>query len=448
MKNKLFNLVCLFIIHTNTSFAQWVINNAPQPRCQFQAVVKDNKIFCIGGNSNGPTNSVDIYDTQTASWLTPQNISMARIFPATVVGDSAIYVVGGIENFINDNIGTNRVDIYKNGSWHIDSIPEKIWYAQAVHVGHKILITGGIKRFLASTNIFETSNKVHIFDELTGTWSIDSLSQARSSIAVATDGNLAIFAGGKSGFNQVSKVVDIYNATTNTWSTDSLSEARMLAAGVYADGKFYFAGGAQNGIDLSSDKVDIFDGSNWTTSQISLPRAGICAVAVNHKIFYTGGGNVDVPEFYYTISEALVDEFDIATNTWSNSYMNFDKINHTAVSHNNKVYVIGGASYSIQQLLNSMEIKEVNTGLSQNSNSFLTFYPNPANNHINISGLQKIKGILYIEIIDMYGKVIKTIYFSANADSLSFDLSELTSGMYFLKVSGDQISYKSKFIKQ
>jgi hypothetical protein len=443
MNNKFLNLVCLFVIVTNISFAQWVVDYTPNVRVQFQAVVKDNKIFCIGGNSNGPTNTVDIYDTQNESWLPSQNISTARAFPATVVGDSAIYAVGGIEDYVDDNIGSNRVDIYKNETWYIDSIPEKIWCAQAVHVGNKILIAGSIKRFLPSDNVFEPSKLVHVYDELTGVWSIDSLSQARSSIAVATDGNLAIFAGGKAGMDQLSNVVDIYNATTNTWSTASLSEARMLVAGVYANGKFYFAGGAKNGIDMPSAVVDIYDGTNWTTSQLSFPRAGICAVEANNRIFFTGGGFVNVPGFFYSTSEALVDEFDIASNTWSDSYMNYDKINHSVVSHNNKVYVIGGLAYSISSIINVMEIKEVNTGLNdEHTQKFFNVSPNPSNDKLVLNAPYLTQGNYRIEVINSSGILMFT-----ESNTNVIDVSALLQGLYFIKIITKSGTQTSKFIK-
>jgi len=444
MKNRIFNLVSILVLLSNVSFAQWVSNNTPQERTQFQAVVKDNKIFCIGGGNNaGSTNSVDIYDLQNDTWLTNQNISMARFFSATVAGDSAIYVVGGLQSFINDNIGTNRVDIYKNGNWHIDSIPEKIWFAQGVHVGHKIIIAGGIKKFLPSSSLFEASNKVYIYDELTQAWSIDSLSQARSAIAVASDGNIAIFAGGLSDFNQVSNAVDIYNATSNTWSTASLSEARMLAAGVFADGKFYFAGGAKNGINMSSEKVDIFDGTTWTTSQLSAARAGISAVVANHKIFFTGGGNINVPGFFYTTSEALVDEFDALSNTWTYSYMNFDKMNHSAVSYNNKVYVIGGGSYSLQQNLSIMEIAEVNTGIN-NKSTDLDFFvsPNPASNQLIINVPKLLQTDYHIDIINANG-----ISIINQSNLATIDISQLTNGIYFIKLITKTGTRTAKFIK-
>jgi hypothetical protein len=74
-------------------------------------------------------------------------------------------------------------------------------------------------------------------------------------------------------------------------------------------------------------------------------------------------------------------------------------------------------------------------------NNSLTIFPNPANNVINISGLAKQKQI--ISITNVLGKCVKLIE-TNNANDLSIDLKELTTGMYFINYNNQ--SYK--FIKE
>lgn len=77
---------------------------------------------------------------------------------------------------------------------------------------------------------------------------------------------------------------------------------------------------------------------------------------------------------------------------------------------------------------------------SQNKNQ-LAIFPNPANNVITINGLAKQKQI--ISITNILGKCVKLIE-TNNANDLSIDLKELTTGMYFINYNNQ--SYK--FIKE
>ena len=64
------------------------------------------------------------------------------------------------------------------------------------------MIAGHLKRFNSSLSILVPSDLVFVYDEITQTLSVDTLSQARTFIAAATDGTIAIFAGGSHEFNK------------------------------------------------------------------------------------------------------------------------------------------------------------------------------------------------------------------------------------------------------
>ncbi len=113
---------------------------------------------------------------------------------------------------------------------------------------------------------------------------VGTLSQARSSIAVASAGNKILFAGGSGHSSRV----DIYDISTNKWSTAELSEGRGFGIAAAANGnKIFFAGGEAGDGTWPSDVVDIYDVSTntWTVAHLSLGGDDIAAAAVGTRFF-------------------------------------------------------------------------------------------------------------------------------------------------------------------
>lgn len=441
---KFITLVLIGAFTVSSIYAQWELQSMPFPKGQLQSAKMGDLLYFIGGcdNSLAIVNTVEIYNSLTGSWLLETNISSPRCFTASVGGDSALYVAGGVASW-NNVVGSTVLDIYKDGVWSALTLPDSSCFGQALHVGNKILFAGHLKRYDYATSTLVPSDLVFKYDEVTKTMSVDTLSQARTFVAAATDGVIAIFAGGSPGFNQVSDVVDIYNSTTDSWSTATLSQARTNFPGIYAGGKFFFAGGAGPGTNLSYNTVDIFDGTNWTTAQLSDARAGMAACTAGDKVFFTGGGDVNSEALQYTTISSIVDVFDINLNSWSTNYMNYDKCTHTAIGAGNNVYVAGGLSSA--SVLDAFEIYDVSAGFTEHqSTAELSLYPNPSTGPIQLSGASDLTGSEFI-ISDLTGRIILS---GSIADSRThIDISQLVSGLYFLNVPGSNQS-PIKLIKQ
>jgi hypothetical protein len=72
----------------------------------------------------------------------------------------------------------------------------------------------------------------------------------------------------------------------------------------------------------------------------------------------------------------------------------------------------------------------------------LTIYPNPAYTEINISGFpSKVKG--YLKIVDQLGSIVIE---SQLVNTLN--ISNLSSGMYYVLAFDGHVYYSQKFIKQ
>ena len=85
------------------------------------------------------------------------------------------------------------------------------------------------------------------------------------------------------------------------------------------------------------------------------------------------------------------------------------------------------------------------SGLSNNefNNSSISLFPNPAKNSLNILGLNKT---YTVQIVNIHGQIIKEIN---NYNSGQINISELTSGLYFIKFKTLSNNTKAfKFLKE
>ena len=87
-------------------------------------------------------------------------------------------------------------------------------------------------------------------------------------------------------------------------------------------------------------------------------------------------------------------------------------------------------------------------GVEELSLKSFSLYPNPAQTNINIRLLQQY-GLISISLTDILGQEISSTQIDAKTSTLdySFDISNLPSGLYFIKVSNQQSHIVKRFIK-
>jgi len=88
------------------------------------------------------------------------------------------------------------------------------------------------------------------------------------------------------------------------------------------------------------------------------------------------------------------------------------------------VYSDGCTSESSQ-----IEVTTDSEGVSENENMNVKVYPNPAEGFVNV----KAEGLQSIELIDMMGRIVSQT--SASHSATTIDLSNIPSGIYFLRVT-------------
>lgn len=89
---------------------------------------------------------------------------------------------------------------------------------------------------------------------------------------------------------------------------------------------------------------------------------------------------------------------------------------------------------------NTTHVTEPLTG-----NADIKIYPNPVTNVLNIEQVNTVKQH-HLELYDLFGRVVRTIRFSAPA--IQVDLEGLPSGVYFLRSKDTEKSYSFKVVKQ
>lgn len=91
---------------------------------------------------------------------------------------------------------------------------------------------------------------------------------------------------------------------------------------------------------------------------------------------------------------------------------------------------------------------KMGTGITEENKKENTYsiYPNPVNNILNIS-LPNDKREFQITIFNDNGQMLKCFSVSGNQDSITYPVSNLSAGLYFVRITNDEDSYSFKFLK-
>ena len=233
-------------LQADPALGQWSTSSLSQGRCCLSAASVGTKALFAGGiihGANQPTPVVDIYDVPTGTWslalLSQPTASMA----ATTLGDRVFFAGGDLGTNLMTGLpeATAVVHIYddSNGTWSTDTLSEARWGICAVTVGDKVMFAGGLRDNSGSG----ISGTVDIYDRVTGTWSVASLSVPRAGIQGSSCGALALFGGGISA-GGLSDVVDVFDSTTGLWSTETLPTTSGIVAATAVPLNVYASPGA------------------------------------------------------------------------------------------------------------------------------------------------------------------------------------------------------------
>ena len=96
-------------------------------------------------------------------------------------------------------------------------------------------------------------------------------------------------------------------------------------------------------------------------------------------------------------------------------------------------------------MVDDFKVTSANLKVDEFFSSKFSTYPNPANNSITISNNQNIL-LTSIVITDMNGRNVKEVKVN-NVSETEINISDLTSGMYFMNIDSDNGKAIKKIIK-
>jgi Secretion system C-terminal sorting domain/Galactose oxidase, central domain len=194
----------------NLQTGVWTTKKLSVPRTCTGAFLNGKVLFAGGHAAGGAVSIVDIYDTATQQWSTAQLTVPRFNMAATTAGTYAVFAGGS--TYTTDAL--DAVDIWNSttNTWTSAKLSEpRAFMGAATVCGTKAIFAGGGKASWSARFLTTSSNRVDIFDATTGTWSKDSLSQARTGVFAASDGtNFFMGAGWYPEKNQGLSSVEIF----------------------------------------------------------------------------------------------------------------------------------------------------------------------------------------------------------------------------------------------
>ncbi len=237
------------------------LGNAPKIMHHFQPVAIGSKIYVIGALAccypkEESIKNIYIFNTQNGKWTTGPAIPANRVrgSAGTVVRNGKIYLLGGNTNGHSGGAvaSFDEYDPSTNQWKSLPNAPHARDHFSAVLVGDKLVAAGG-RKSSQNPNVFaNTVAAVDIYNFNTGKWSTSAkpILTARAGTMAVNVGNEVIIMGGES-ISQISahKEVEAYNVDTNVWrKLKPLINARHSGgAALLADGIHVVSGNKVRG---------------------------------------------------------------------------------------------------------------------------------------------------------------------------------------------------------
>jgi N-acetylneuraminic acid mutarotase len=344
-------------------YADWLTvdtgSTKPTPRHEACFVTVGDLAYLVGGRGVKP---VDVYDPATQTWAMKTGPGIELHHAQCVVAGTKLYVVSAWTG--NYPYESNVANIYVydtvTDSWTTEpGLPESRRRGAAATVYHngEIFVShgnrGGHGQHAESLGWFD---KYNITSKTWTTNLTDAPNPRDHAGGAIVDGMLCV-AGGRDGgvqdfFDAAVLETDCYDFVTGQWEVRaSLPQGRGGAAyGQTCDGKLMMAGG--EGFDKAWRRVDVFDGTSWTTvADLKENRHGTgIAFSCQCNQAHIASGKVIQGGFEITTTETFfpfgIDTLCPASTSWPSSPPSISPSSQPSPSHANPSFA---PSYSPTQ---------------------------------------------------------------------------------------------------
>lgn len=207
----------------------------------------------------------------------------------------------------------------------------------------------------------------------------------------------------------------------NQSDPNTANEYYQYLSSVWKDGSHLTCGGNGYGGTLTTNLA--YSGNTYTNGPCGTLQWNETGNGSDKKIILSSGP--------YTLLPGAIHEMEFAFIT------SYDSLNNNPLSNLDTM---------VQGLRNFNNTATTNLKEKSIEYSF-QIIPNPAHNYVKIKMSQAIKQSAKIEIIDLFNNSLISEY-NTNFNNHEFDLSNLSPGIYFVKISSDNINIIKKFIKE
>ena len=160
---------------------------------------------------------------------------------------------------------------------------------------------------------------------------------------------------------------------------------------------------------------------------------------------------------------AITWDANASVNDWNVRYRPITEDPWTFVTVNTNSYTITGltgkTTYEIQVQANcsdgnisgwsgSITAQTTDVGIVTHLENSIVLFPNPANDVVNVQCTMNNVQCSGIEVMDVYGKVVRTVVGANNDSPTQINVSGLAAGMYFVRVTTEQGVATKTFVKK
>ncbi len=223
---------------------------------------------------------------------------------------------------------------------------------ESVYRNGKLYCIGGQTIDPTGTPVFQRAEYMDVFDLENGVPVSQSVQQDNVRwwpAIVAGDSGVYVFGG----FNlnvDLRKSAVVYKDDMRWYDIDSVPgyDQNFLAKAIYVNGKIILGSGVITSYQDSTGKsfrqhsssIYIYDEASkvWTTKNLSTPRYSYSMVSHENKVYFIGG-------FVGPYSEAVsdvIDVYDLSNDTWETKTLPSARGNMATVVSNGKIFVAGG----------------------------------------------------------------------------------------------------------
>jgi hypothetical protein len=278
--------ICIFALGVSVSAQTWTTRAPiPTPRWYPASVLLEGKIYVIGGqDSTYPYQSLttmEVYDPVQDTWETKAPMNADRWGLAAAVVNGKIYAIGGRTGSASQgHAASNAVEEYdpQTNVWTSKTaMPTARGYCGCGVYHDTVFVFGG--------RLVNAVRAVEKYFPSTDSWSADpQMPYGRYTFATARVDTLFYLIGGWS-----DNTVQAYNLNTRTWSYLTPMPTSRGGSGVGTIGGFIYVAGGRGGVGDEFERYDTYTDAWITLTPMPTPREGLTACIVENELYAITG---------------------------------------------------------------------------------------------------------------------------------------------------------------